>query len=96
MKLPAVAIAFAFAGGILLGLSGWVSGKATASSDICRHFPACLACDSSATDRTVLLPGYAEKQVEYQMLSENEEAFLHADVLRLSITEVRIQRCRNF
>lgn len=32
---------------------------------------------------TILLPGDAEKQVEYQMLSENEPAFLHADVLKV-------------
>jgi competence protein ComEC len=34
-------------------------------------------------DRTILLPGDAEKQVEYQMLSENDSAFLHADVLKV-------------
>ncbi len=34
-------------------------------------------------DRTILLPGDAEKQVEYQMLSENEPAFLRADVLKV-------------
>jgi len=34
-------------------------------------------------DRTILLPGDAEKQVEYTMLDENEPAFLHADVLKV-------------
>ncbi len=34
-------------------------------------------------DRTVLLTGDAEKQVEYTMLGENEAAFLHADVLKV-------------
>ena len=34
-------------------------------------------------DRTVLLTGDAEKQVEYTMLDENEAAFLHADVLKV-------------
>ena len=34
-------------------------------------------------DRTFLLPGDAEKQVEYQMLSETEPANLHADVLKI-------------
>jgi competence protein ComEC len=34
-------------------------------------------------DRTVLLPGDAEKQVEYSMLAENDPQFLHADVLKV-------------
>ncbi|HYA64598.1 MAG TPA: DNA internalization-related competence protein ComEC/Rec2 [Candidatus Sulfotelmatobacter sp.] len=34
-------------------------------------------------DRTFLLPGDAEKQVEYTMLAENEPGFLHADVLKV-------------
>lgn len=34
-------------------------------------------------DRTVLLPGDAEKQVEYSMLAENDPEFLHADVLKV-------------
>jgi competence protein ComEC len=34
-------------------------------------------------DRTILLPGDAEKQVEYTLLDENERAFLHADVLKV-------------
>jgi competence protein ComEC len=34
-------------------------------------------------DRTILLPGDAEKQVERQMLDENDQAFLHADVLKV-------------
>jgi competence protein ComEC len=34
-------------------------------------------------DRSILLPGDAEKQVEYTMLDENEPAFLHADVLKV-------------
>jgi competence protein ComEC len=34
-------------------------------------------------DRTFLLPGDAEKQVEYEMLSETESANLHADVLKI-------------
>ena len=34
-------------------------------------------------DRTILLPGDAEKEVEYRMLSENQPAFLHADVLKV-------------
>ncbi|MGB7494026.1 MAG: DNA internalization-related competence protein ComEC/Rec2 [Candidatus Acidiferrum sp.] len=34
-------------------------------------------------DRTILLPGDAEKEVEYQMLGENDRAFLHADVLKV-------------
>jgi competence protein ComEC len=34
-------------------------------------------------DRTVLLPGDAEKQVEYTMLAENAPEFLHADVLKV-------------
>ena len=34
-------------------------------------------------DRTFLLPGDAEKQVEYQMLNENAPGFLHADVLKV-------------
>jgi competence protein ComEC len=34
-------------------------------------------------DRTILLPGDAEKQVEYAMLAENEPGFLHADVLKV-------------
>jgi len=34
-------------------------------------------------DRTILLPGDAEKQVEYQMHGENEQALLHADVLKV-------------
>jgi len=34
-------------------------------------------------DRTILLPGDAEKQVEYEMLAENDPAFLHADVLKV-------------
>jgi competence protein ComEC len=34
-------------------------------------------------DRTVLLPGDAEKQVEYAMLAENDRGFLHADVLKV-------------
>jgi competence protein ComEC len=34
-------------------------------------------------DRSILLPGDAEKQVEYVMLGENEPEFLHADVLKV-------------
>ncbi|MGB7845130.1 MAG: MBL fold metallo-hydrolase [Candidatus Acidiferrum sp.] len=34
-------------------------------------------------DRTILLPGDAEKQVEYTLLGENEPAFLRADVLKV-------------
>ena len=34
-------------------------------------------------DRTFLLPGDAERQVEYAMLAENEPGFLHADVLKV-------------
>jgi competence protein ComEC len=34
-------------------------------------------------ERTILLPGDAEKAVEYTMLAENEAAFLHADVLKV-------------
>jgi hypothetical protein len=34
-------------------------------------------------DRTILLPGDAEKQVAYQMHGENEQAVLHADVLKV-------------
>jgi competence protein ComEC len=34
-------------------------------------------------DRSILLPGDAEKQVEYTMLGESEAAFLHADVLKV-------------
>ena len=34
-------------------------------------------------DRTILLPGDAEKQVEYAMLNENEADLLHADVLKV-------------
>jgi len=34
-------------------------------------------------ERTILLPGDAEKQVEYTMLAENNAAFLHADVLKV-------------
>lgn len=34
-------------------------------------------------ERTVMLPGDAEKQVEYTMLSENDPTFLHADVLKV-------------
>lgn len=34
-------------------------------------------------DRTILLPGDAEKQAEYAMLSENDAAALHADVLKI-------------
>lgn len=34
-------------------------------------------------DRTFLLPGDAEKQVEAAMLSENDAAALHADVLKV-------------
>jgi competence protein ComEC len=34
-------------------------------------------------DRSILLPGDAEKQVEYTMLSESEAAFLRADVLKV-------------
>jgi competence protein ComEC len=34
-------------------------------------------------DRTILLPGDAEKQVEYTMLAENDPGFLHADVLKV-------------
>jgi competence protein ComEC len=33
--------------------------------------------------RTILLPGDAEKQAEYSMLSENDPAELHADVLKI-------------
>lgn len=32
-------------------------------------------------ERSILLPGDAEKQVEYQILHENEPTFLHADAL---------------
>jgi competence protein ComEC len=34
-------------------------------------------------DRTILLPGDAEKQVEYAMLNENAADLLHADVLKV-------------
>jgi competence protein ComEC len=34
-------------------------------------------------DRTVLLPGDAEKEVEYQMLAENDPSHLHSDVLKV-------------
>lgn len=34
-------------------------------------------------ERTIVLPGDAEKQVEYQLLDENEASFLHADVLKV-------------
>jgi len=34
-------------------------------------------------DRSILLPGDAEKQVEYTMLGESEAAFLRADVLKV-------------
>jgi len=34
-------------------------------------------------ERTILLTGDAEKQAEYEMLSENEASFLHADVLKV-------------
>lgn len=35
-------------------------------------------------DRTILLPGDAEKQAEYSMLNENDGAILHADVLKIA------------
>ncbi len=35
-------------------------------------------------DRTILLPGDAEKQAEYAMLSENDSESLHADVLKVA------------
>jgi competence protein ComEC len=34
-------------------------------------------------DRTIFLPGDAEKQAEYSILAENEASFLHADVLKV-------------
>jgi hypothetical protein len=34
-------------------------------------------------DRMILLPGDAEKEVEYQMLEENDPSFLHSDVLKV-------------
>jgi competence protein ComEC len=34
-------------------------------------------------DRTLLLPGDAEKQAEHAMLAENSEDELHADVLKV-------------
>jgi competence protein ComEC len=34
-------------------------------------------------DRTILLPGDAENQAEYKILSENETAGLHSDVLKV-------------
>lgn len=34
-------------------------------------------------ERTILLPGDAEKQVKYTMLAENDAGFLHADVLKV-------------
>lgn len=34
-------------------------------------------------DRTILLAGDAEKEVEYQMLAENDPSFLHSDVLKV-------------
>jgi competence protein ComEC len=34
-------------------------------------------------DRTIMLPGDAEKQVEYSMLAENNPGFLHTDVLKI-------------
>lgn len=34
-------------------------------------------------DRTILLPGDAEKQVEYEMLAETEARQVHADVLKI-------------
>jgi competence protein ComEC len=34
-------------------------------------------------DRSILLPGDAEKQVEYTMLGEDQAEFLHADVLKV-------------
>ena len=34
-------------------------------------------------ERTILLPGDMEKQVEYAMLGENTPSFLHADVLKV-------------
>ena len=34
-------------------------------------------------ERSVLLPGDAEKQVEYAMLAENDPSLLHADVLKV-------------
>jgi competence protein ComEC len=34
-------------------------------------------------DRTILLPGDAEKQAEYEILAENDKASLHSDVLKI-------------
>jgi len=45
-------------------------------------------------DRTVLLPGDAEKQVEYSMLAENDPQFLRADVLKIGHHGSKTQRCR--
>jgi len=35
-------------------------------------------------ERSILLPGDAEKQVEYALLAENAPGFLHADVLKVA------------
>jgi competence protein ComEC len=34
-------------------------------------------------DRSILLPGDAEKQVEYSILEENDPTAVHADVLKI-------------
>jgi hypothetical protein len=104
MKLPAVAIAAAFAGGILLGLY-----LSLHKVDSLRDFVLVMlavavgACVVSAIllrynllwgagivslrpeygQGSFLLPGDAEKQVEYTMLSENDAGLLHADVLKV-------------
>jgi len=46
-------------------------------------------------DRTLLLPGDAEKQAEHAMLEENS-GDLHADVLKVGIMAAKIRRRRNF
>lgn len=34
-------------------------------------------------DRTIRWPGDAEKEVQYQMLGENDPCFLHSDILKV-------------
>lgn len=130
MKLPAVAIAAAFASGILLGglqllhciarpsllatfvgttflllilglvlakrgsvwpaagvsAATWVALGVLAAVVASRLLPPehSLVVQLKYRDRTILLPGDAEKQVEYEMLGKNDPAFLHANVLKVA------------
>lgn len=60
----------------------WPDSAADAAATVAKNNDS-LVVRLKYGDRTILLPGDAEKQAEYAMLGANDAAGLHADVLKI-------------